>query len=161
MKRLFSWYMLMPLALIIALAVGWVLPPPPLPKIPEAVEESWQLPAGAQGRESIGITALNGIRFDGENADGNTGPQGPWRLAGIVSGPIALIELLSSKEILRLAPDEALPDGQMLRKIFQDRIQTEQKDCFRVYQLYRPEPLSTQGSGCPEEKPAETAPKTS
>ncbi len=149
MSHLNRWWVWCLAALVLGLALGWASPPPPLPK-PKAAGDDWSSPAEWAGgrRPSTETRALaQRARWDGD-VDGG-GPQGPWRLAGIASGPVALVQLLEDKKILRLERGATLPDDATLLQIGQDRIRIQRDGCIEVHQLYRSEPISSEGTGCP------------
>lgn len=144
-------WLLFPGAFLMALAIGWSMPPPPLPKLDEQ-KDNWYLPDSALS--SGNDRALETTRFLGDTVS-DEGSQGPWRLAGISNDSTALIELLSSKEMIRLRANDNMPDGQLLLAVYPDRIEVEQNNCMRTYKLYNSEPVNTTGKGCPEEQPSE------
>ena len=150
MSRFNRWWIWCLGALLVGLGIGWASPPPPLPK-QAPVSDDWSLPADPVESRSLAATtrtAMMAARWQGDE-DGQ-GPEGPWRLAGVASGPVALIQLLNDKKILRLERGAALPGEATLLHIGQDRIRIERNGCRLVYQLYRSEPVSAEGEDCPE-----------
>lgn len=155
MSRFNRWWIWCLLALLAGLLAGWAMPPPPLPKH-KPMADTWLLPANPVPTRDVTSELRQGIdsvRWDGDAT--GTGPQGPWRLAGIASGPVALIELQQDKTMLRLSPGAELPDGSMLMVVRQDRIEVEQNRCVSVYQLYNLKPVESRGESCPEPAPAD------
>lgn len=159
MSRFNRWWVWCLLALLAGLVAGWAMPPPPLPK-QKPMTDTWSWPANPVPSRTVTSELRQGIdsvRWDGDAT--GTGPQGPWRLAGIASGPIALIEMQQDKKMLRLSLGAELPDGSVLMVVRQDRIEVEQNRCVSVYQLYNLKPVESRGEGCPEPpSDADTAP---
>ena len=150
MSRFNRWWVWCLVALAAGLAIGWASPPPPLPK-QAPISDNWALPDNPVDSRTLPADVRNGMmaaRWEGDE-DG-LGPEGPWRLAGVASGPVALIQLLNDKKILRLERGAALPGEATLVHIGHDRIRIERNGCRLVYQLYRSEPVSAEGEGCPE-----------
>ena len=150
MSRLNRWWVWCLGALLAGLGIGWASPPPPLPK-QAPYSDDWSLPANPLEARDVSAetrAGMMGARWQGDE-DGQ-GPEGPWRLAGVASGPVALIQLLNDKKILRLERGAALPGEATLTHIGHDRIRIERNGCRLVYQLYRSEPVSAEGEGCPE-----------
>ncbi|WP_298579467.1 hypothetical protein [uncultured Luteimonas sp.] len=138
------------------LAIGWASPPPPLPKQAPATDD-WTLPEDPVPSRALAAetrNALQAVRWDGEES--GTGAEGPWRLAGVATGPVALIEMLTERKIMRLERGATLGDATLLQ-IGHDRIRIERGGCELVYQLYRSEPVSAEGDNCPEPQAAEDA----
>lgn len=157
MRRLNTWWAWCLGALLVGLALGWASPPPPLPKQAPAADD-WSLPEDPVPSRALSAdarSALQAVRWDGEEA--GTGAEGPWRLAGVASGPVALIQTLTDKKILRLARGAPLPGDATLLHIGSDRIRIERGGCELVYQLYRSEPVSAEGENCPELPSGEAA----
>lgn len=149
-RSLNRWWIWCLAALLIGLAMGWAAPPPPLPKEPPE-PDNWSLsdnPIPGRTPSAEIRSALHAVRWDGEAS--GTAAAGPWRLAGVASGPVALIQTLNDKKILRLERGAPLPDDGTLVLIGADRIRIERGGCELVYQLYRTEPLSAEGENCPE-----------
>lgn len=156
MSWLNKWWVLCAMALLVGIIIGWASPPPPLPK-QTAISDIWQLdeiPHPSRKLSSELNEQIAAVKWDGETSE--QGPQGPWRLAGVASGPVALIEMQNSKEVLRLTPGEVMPDESTLLNIMNDRIEVEQKGCILVYQLYNLKPIDSRGEGCPEQTPSDT-----
>lgn len=156
MTRLSQWWVLCIAALLLGIVMGWASPPPPLPR-QTAVADTWQLgeePLPSRKPSDEMNEQIAAVKWDGETSE--QGPQGPWRLAGIATGPVALIEMQNSKEVLRLTPGEVMPDESILASIMNDRIEVEQKGCILVYQLYNLKPIDTRGEDCPETAPSDT-----
>lgn len=140
---------------IAGLVAGAAWPPPPV-HLEHDPAESWTLPAPAtltRLDEQAFSAAVRKAHWAGDAAGQGKTAQA-WRLAGITrsAAPVALISVgkgLAQGDILRVAPGQALPDGGRLADITGDRVTVELDGCRSVYQLLRPQPVSTHGT-CPE-----------
>lgn len=72
-----------------------------------------------------------------------------WRLVGVVTRPLLAALIEADRKQIRVAIDQALPDGTILRSVSAEAIEFERDNCRFQRSLYsrEDEPIST--SGCP------------
>ncbi|PJK13190.1 hypothetical protein CO614_02130 [Lysobacteraceae bacterium NML120232] len=164
MKYLKHWAIWPTLALLAGLIAGWALPPPPLPKAePEADGWVFGETLNLARNSSAGKEAAAGNIWLGQPdpSSAANGPK-PWRLAGIASGPVALVELTESSTVERIHLGEKLPDGATLVAVGSHHIEVEDKQCRMTYMMLAKDPTRKVGEGCPkEEAPSDEQPSSS
>lgn len=141
------------MALLAGLIAGWALPPPPLPKSePEA--DGWALgeTLNLARNSGAGKEAATGNIWLGQPEPGGADSPKPWRLAGVASGPLALVELTDSSIVQRVNLGEKLPDGTILVAVGNHHIEVDDKQCRMTYMMFAKEPTQKIGEGCPKEE---------
>lgn len=162
MKYLKHWIIWPAIALLSGLITGWALPPPPLPKA-EPETDNWMFAETLNLTRSSDLakgTAAGNIWLGQSEPAGTDNPK-PWRLAGIASGPVALVELTdtTSRTVERVNLGEKLPDGASLVAVGNHHIEVDDKQCRMTYMMFAKEPTHKIGEGCPKEEPQAEQPE--
>ncbi len=137
------WWWLLGLVIPAGFAIGFAIPPPPLPK---AVMEAdrWALaqpPSAPDDATSIILASPWGNDAAGEGSS-------EWKLVGTVLPDHALVRV-GDTDTRRIAVGQPFPDQSILLAVTRSRIVIERSACRLVYSVYNPEPVSTSGEGCP------------
>ena len=137
------------ISLIVGLAAGAALPPPPLPKLKQD-NDPWVLPSSAELQRHIPNdmdAVTRSVRWNGD-LGGTASERNTWRLAGIVNknGLAALIITTDKPDApLRVRVDGTLPDGSLMQSISRDSITTKLDACIKTFQLLQAEPVEVTG----------------